>query len=134
MIRHLALLLSLSASVALWLAQASAAGLPVVISATVNYSTGLLTISGRNFGANPVVNQLPSLFTVDIGAVGPQGPQGAAGQAGATGAQGPQGPAGTQGPAGPTGAAGQGLPGTCASGDIAVYCSSQLVQGAWYRG
>jgi hypothetical protein len=32
---------------------AHADGLPVVISATVNYTSGTLTISGQNFGNNP---------------------------------------------------------------------------------
>ena len=172
MIKHLAQLFSLLAFVALQPAQAPAAGLPLVISATVNYSTATLTISGQNFGTNPVVtlgnsnfailaastsqivasfpsgtppsnftpgtyfltlqykNQLPSIFTVDIGANGPQGPQGVAGPAGSqgpqgvqglTGAQGGVGPMGPPGPIGPAGAAGamgatgaqgpQGLPG-----------------------
>jgi Protein of unknown function (DUF1566)/Collagen triple helix repeat (20 copies) len=157
MIKHLALLFSLFAAITLLPAQASAAGLPLVISATVNYSTGTLTISGQNFGKDPVVtldnanfatvstsasqivasfpsgspptsftpgtyfltlqyrNQLPSLFTVALGAVGPTGAQGAAGLAGSTGQQGAQGltgaqgaigPMGPPGPMGPAGAAG----------------------------
>src|SRR5579872_1176628 len=51
-------------------------------------------------------NQLPSIFTVDIGANGPQGsigPQGPAGPSGSIGAMGPAGPAGAQGVAGPMG-------------------------------
>jgi hypothetical protein len=32
-----------------------AAGLPLVISATVEYSHNTLTISGQNFGSNPAV-------------------------------------------------------------------------------
>jgi hypothetical protein len=143
-----------------------AAGLPLVISATVDYIHGTLTINGQNFGSSPIVtldaltfptqsaagkqivanfpsdrapssfipgtyfltlqfrNQLPSIFTVDIGANGPpgpagsqglQGPQGIQGLPGATGvpgAMGPPGPmgatgaAGAQGPAGPQGVAG----------------------------
>lgn len=157
MIKHLAQLFSLLAFAALLPAQAPAAGLPLVISVTVNYSTGTLTISGQNFGSNPVVtldnsnfatvtasasqivasfpsgsppssftpgtyfltlqyrNQLPSIFTVDIGANGPQGPQGVAGPAGLQGPQGAQGltgapgaigPMGPPGPIGPAGAAG----------------------------
>jgi hypothetical protein len=54
-------------------------------------------------------NQLPSIFTVDIGAngaPGPAGAQGAVGPAGAAGAPGPAGPAGPQGMPGPMGPAG----------------------------
>ncbi len=149
---------------------AQAVGLPLVISATVDYAHGTLTITGQNFGSSPTVtldamtfptqsasssrivanfpagnppssfapgtyfltlqyrNQLPSIFTADIGANGAQGPagvQGAAGPAGAPGGTGPAGPAGPQGmagpigppgatgPAGPTGATGaQGAQGT----------------------
>jgi hypothetical protein len=110
-----------------------------------------LTISGQNFGSNPVVtldnsnfatvsasasqivaifpsgsppssftpgtyfltlqykNQLPAIFTVDIGANGPQGPQGIAGPAGPQGLQGTQGltgATGAMGPPGPMGPAG----------------------------
>jgi uncharacterized protein DUF1566/collagen triple helix repeat protein/IPT/TIG domain-containing protein len=145
MFKHLAQLFSLLAFVALLPAEAPAAGLPLVISATVNYSSATLTISGQNFGSNPVVtlnnsnfttvsasasqivasfpssspptsfipgtyfltlqyrNQLPSIFTVDIGANGPQGPQGVAGPAGSQGPQGAQGLTGAQGGVGPTG-------------------------------
>jgi hypothetical protein len=157
MFKHLAQLFSLLVFVALLPAEAPAAGLPLVISATVNYSSATLTISGQNFGSNPVVtlnnsnfttltasasqivasfpsgspptsfipgtyfltlqyrNQLPSIFTVDIGANGPQGPQGVAGPAGSqgpqgalglTGAQGGVGPMGPPGPMGPAGAPG----------------------------
>ena len=134
----------------------NAAGLPIIVSATVNYSAATLTVSGENFGAGPLVtlnnltfptvpgstsstqivanfpsgmapssfapgtyfltiqykNQLPSLFSVAIGASGPQGPQGIAGPAGIPGAQGIQGvpgspgAAGAIGPPGPGGAAG----------------------------
>jgi hypothetical protein len=122
-----------------------AAGLPVVISATVNYSQNTLTITGQNFGGSPTVtldsmtfptmsssssqivadfpnsippskftpgtyfltiafnNQLPTIFTVDIGANGSQGPQGAQGPAGPQGQQGSPGPAGAAGPAGSMG-------------------------------
>jgi hypothetical protein len=60
-------------------------------------------------------NQLPSLFTVEIGGVGPQGPQGIAGPSGLPGPQGPQGnqglpgvmgAPGSMGPPGPMGPAG----------------------------
>jgi hypothetical protein len=130
---------------------AQAAGLPLVISATVDYTHGTLTVSGQNFGSSALVmlnsltfpttssassqivasfpsgsppssftpgtyfltlqfkNQLPSIFTVDIGAngaPGPAGPAGAAGSPGAQGATGPVGPAGSAGPAGPAGVPG----------------------------
>jgi hypothetical protein len=130
---------------------AQAAGLPLIISATVDYNQGTLTINGLNFGSSPAVtlnsstfptqsatsnqivanfpsgappsslipgtyfltlqfkNQLPSIFTVDIGANGPAGNVGAQGPAGAVGAPGPAGPAGPQGgpgPMGPPGATG----------------------------
>jgi uncharacterized protein DUF1566/collagen triple helix repeat protein/IPT/TIG domain-containing protein len=149
---------------------AQAAGLPIVISATIDYGHTTLTVTGQNFGSNPLVtldgtnfptlsasssqivasfpggsppthfapgtyfltlqyrNQLPSFFTVDIGANGPQGPQGIAGPSGPIGQQGIQGPVGAAGaigpmgapgPAGPAGAAGamgatgvQGAPGS----------------------
>ena len=48
-------------------------------------------------------NQVPTIFTVDIGANGPQGPQGAQGPAGATGPAGPTGPQGQNGIQGPSG-------------------------------
>src|SRR5690348_4852554 len=35
--------------------QAEAAGLPVVINATVDYTHGTLTINGQNFGSSPTV-------------------------------------------------------------------------------
>jgi Protein of unknown function (DUF1566)/Collagen triple helix repeat (20 copies) len=93
-------------------------------------------------------NQIPSLFSVQLGAIGPQGPQGvpgpsgapgpqgppgAIGATGATGLMGPPGPvgpagaAGATGPQGPPGAAGGaagGVPATCASGDVAVFYSN----------
>lgn len=50
--------------------------------------------------------QFPSLFTVDMGAVGPRGPQGVAGPAGSQGPQGIQGLAGAPGAGGPMGAPG----------------------------
>jgi hypothetical protein len=134
--------------------RAHAAGLPLINSATVNFSTGTLTISGQNFGSNPAVtldklnfatvsassshivasfpstsppssftpgtyfltvvyrNQLPSVFSVDIGSIGQQGAPGVAGPSGPPGAQGPigvtgaPGSAGAMGPPGPMGPAG----------------------------
>ena len=72
--------------------------------------TYFLTLSYRN--------QLPSVFTVDIGANGPAGPQGPSGATGPAGVQGPPGPVGPQGAPGlmggpgPTGPVGpQGPPG-----------------------
>ena len=145
---------------------AHAAGLPIIISATVNNTNATLTVTGQNFGSNPVItlnnlnfpavagassstrivatfptgmppasftpgtyfltiqykNQLPSLFSVDIGSLGAPGPQGLSGppgtqgipgpvgSAGAVGVPGPMGPQGMPGVAGPQGI--QGLPGT----------------------
>jgi hypothetical protein len=134
-----------------------AAGLPLVISATVDYTHATLTINGQNFGSSPIVtldaltfptqtaaskqivanfpsdrapssfipgtyfltlqfkNQLPSIFTVDIGANGPPGlpgapgltgPQGPQGTQGLPGANGAPGAMGSPGPMGATGAAG----------------------------
>src|ERR1700761_6274698 len=42
-------------SIAVHSSPASAAGLPLVISATVDYSHATLTISGQNFGSSPSV-------------------------------------------------------------------------------
>jgi hypothetical protein len=146
------------ASLGLWASPTEAAGLPLVISATVNYSQKTLNISGQNFGGSPSVtlnsmtfstlssasnqivakfpdaappssfvpgtyfltiqsrNQLPAIFTIDIGAngvSGPAGPQGLAGLQGVAGAPGPAGPTGSQGLAGsigPTGATGSAGP------------------------
>jgi Collagen triple helix repeat (20 copies) len=154
------------ALVGLTSAAAHAAGLPLIISATVDYAHGTLTINGQNFGSSPTVtldsstfptqtaaskqivanfpgnrapssfipgtyfltlqfkNQLPSIFTVDIGAngppglpgapglTGPQGPQGIQGLPGANGAPGPM---GSPGPMGATGAAGAMGPSSVAS-------------------
>jgi hypothetical protein len=148
------LLLSTLCLLGLATPHAQAFGLPIVISATVDYAHATLTITGQNFGNYPLVtldklnfttmaassnqvvasfpsgsppssfaagtyfltlqyrNQLPSIFTVDIGANGPQGPQGVAGPAGATGAQGipglmgAAGTPGSMGPSGPVGPAG----------------------------
>jgi hypothetical protein len=61
---------------------------------------------GTYFLTLTYTNQLPSIFTVQIGADGPPGP------AGATGPAGPQGPAGATGPTGSPGPMGlPGLPG-----------------------
>jgi Protein of unknown function (DUF1566)/Collagen triple helix repeat (20 copies) len=51
-------------------------------------------------------NQLPTIFTVQVGATGPAGPTGATGASGPAGAVGPAGPAGAMGPAGAAGPAG----------------------------
>lgn len=157
MIRIHALLLSTLVLVGLAEPRAQAAGLPIVISATLDYTLKTVTISGQNFGSSPSVtldsialptvssasnqivadfpnstppssftpgtylltvafkNQLPAIFTLDIGANGPQGVQGVAGPAGPQGVQGAQGssgatgatgPMGSPGPMGPAGAAG----------------------------
>jgi hypothetical protein len=145
----------LVATVGLMSGPAHAAGLPVVISTTVDSAHNMLTINGQNFGSNPLItlgslkfttaagssstrivgnfptsnpassftpgtyfmtvqfsNQLPSIYTVDIGAQGAAGPQGPIGPQGVAGAPGPQ---GLQGPAGAQGAQGlmgpPGLPG-----------------------
>jgi hypothetical protein len=145
----------LMATVGLMSSPAHAAGLPVVISTTVDSANNMLTINGQNFGSNPLItlgslkfttaagssstrivgnfptgnpassftpgtyfmtvqfsNQLPSIYTVDIGAQGAAGPQGPIGPQGVAGAPGPQ---GIQGPAGAQGAQGLmgplGLPG-----------------------
>jgi hypothetical protein len=157
MIKHLALFFG-TFLVALLPAEAPAAGVPLVISATVNYGAGTLTVSGQNFGSNPAVtldklsfpavsasanqiianfpsdsppssftpgtyfltlqyhNQLPSVFTVDIGAIGaagPAGPSGIQGLPGVAGTIGPAGPVGPLGLPGPIGVAGpMGAPGT----------------------
>src|SRR5450631_566299 len=129
-------------------ASAQAAGLPLIVSATVNYTAKTLTITGQNFGSSPSVtldsmtfptmtssgsqivadfpnstppssltpgtyfltvqfkNQLPSIFTVDIGANGAPGSVGAQGPVGPTGPPGPQGVQGLTGATGATGAIG----------------------------
>lgn len=131
--------------VPLW---ATAAGLPVINSTTVNNTNGTLTINGQNFGSSPTItlnaqhflpvsvtstqivanfpqglpppsftpgtyfltltyaNQLPSIFTVEIGDTGPQGPPGATGATGPQGVAGPAGAIGPTGPMGPPGSAG----------------------------
>jgi hypothetical protein len=137
-----------------------AAGLPLIISATVNNTNATLTVTGLNFGSNPVItlnnlnfpavagatsstqivanfpagmppasftpgtyfltvqykNQLPSLFSVNIGAVGAPGPQGVAGPPGVQGTSGPVGAAGAMGVPGPVGP--QGAPGAAGSQGI----------------
>jgi Protein of unknown function (DUF1566)/Collagen triple helix repeat (20 copies)/IPT/TIG domain len=55
MIKHLALLFSVIVLSGILPARAPAAGLPIVISATVDYTHTTLTITGQNFGGNPVV-------------------------------------------------------------------------------
>ena len=118
---------------------AHAAGLPLVISATVDYTHGTLTISGQNFGSAPTVTldsltfpaqsasssqvvanfpsgRTPSSFTPGTYFLAVtfrnQLPTIFGVDIGANGAQGPAGPAGAQGVTGPAGPAGpQGLPG-----------------------
>ena len=55
MIRILALLLSTLVLAGLAAPSAQAAGLPVIISATVDYTQKTVTISGQNFGSSPTV-------------------------------------------------------------------------------
>lgn len=113
---------------------AQAAGLPLVISATVDYTHNTLTINGQNFGSNPFVTldtlsfaaQSPSSSSQVVAnfpaGKGPasftpgtyfltvtfknQLPTIFAVDIGANGAPGPAGAAGAQGPAGPQGSAG----------------------------
>ena len=62
--------------------------------------------AGTYFLTVQFTNQLPSVFTVDIGAIGapgPAGPTGAPGSPGVAGATGPAGPTGPQGGVGPMG-------------------------------
>jgi hypothetical protein len=47
--------LGLTTVLGLLTSMAQAAGLPLVISATVDHSRNTLTISGQNFGSNPLV-------------------------------------------------------------------------------
>src|SRR5437762_12871378 len=74
-----------------------------------NFPSGVSPASftpGTYFLTLKFTNQLPAVFTVDIGAngaPGAPGPRGLAGPQGATGAAGPAGPAGPQGPVGMTG-------------------------------
>ena len=107
-----------------------AAGLPLVISANVNYTRNTLTISGRNFGSSPIVTldsiKFPTQssssneIVADFPSVTPPSRfapgtyfltlqfrnQVPAAFAVDIGANGPQGPAGAQGLAGPTGLTG----------------------------
>jgi hypothetical protein len=114
-----------------WLASvAQAGGLPVVISASVDYSQGTLTISGQNFGSSPSVTLNSMSFPTQSAAstqVVANFPSGRAPSsftpgtyfltlqfknqlpaifAVALGVSGPTGPAGATGPAGSTGATG----------------------------
>jgi microcystin-dependent protein len=109
-----------------------AAGLPLVISATVDYTHNTLTITGQNFGSGPAVTLDNLSFTtvsaasnqIQIVANFPSGQPASSFTPGtyfltvafknqlptifevAIGASGSQGPAGIQGPAGPQGVAG----------------------------
>ena len=112
---------------------AQAAGLPLVISATVDYSHNTLTISGQNFGSNPAVTLDSLAFPTQSSASSQivanfpaakapssfvpgtyfltvtfknQLPTIFAVDIGGSGAQGPVGPAGPQGAPGVAGAAG----------------------------
>ena len=53
--RFIGLIAGLIVSLCLWGAPAKAGGLPLVISATVDYAHNTLTINGQNFGGNPAV-------------------------------------------------------------------------------
>ena len=69
-------------------------------------------LPGTYFLAVQFANQLPSIYTVTLGATGPQGPAGPQGPNGQAGAAGPIGPAGFPGAMGLPGAIGpQGMPG-----------------------
>lgn len=109
---------------------AHAAGLPVVISATVDYRQNTLTITGQNFGNSPLVTLDATKFATQstksnqIVADFPTGSPPSSFAPGTyfltlqfrnqlpaifavdIGANGPAGPAGASGPAGPTGATG----------------------------
>jgi Protein of unknown function (DUF1566)/Collagen triple helix repeat (20 copies)/IPT/TIG domain len=128
--RFLGFFVSLIASLGVVSAPAQAAGLPLVVSAAVNYTNGTLTITGQNFGSSPSVtldsmtfptlsvasSQIvanfpagspPSSFTPGTYFLTMQFPR----QLPAIftvdiGANGPQGPAGVQGSVGPQGAIG----------------------------
>jgi hypothetical protein len=58
--------LTLSALLGLLSFGSRAAGLPLVISATVDYSHNTLTISGQNFGSNPSVTLDALAFPAQI--------------------------------------------------------------------
>src|ERR1700733_8767776 len=125
--------LGLTAVFGLLTSTAQAAGLPLVVSATVDYSHNTLTISGQNFGSNPSVTLDALAFSTQssgISQIVANFPSGRApgsftpgtyflsvtfrnqlptifGVAiGANGAQGPAGPAGAQGAPGAAGATG----------------------------
>jgi hypothetical protein len=56
--RHrFALVLAVLAVLILRTPQALAAGLPLIDSATIDYSNGTLIVTGQNFGSNPTVTQ-----------------------------------------------------------------------------
>jgi hypothetical protein len=122
--------------VCLCISPAQAAGLPLITSATVDYTHSTLTITGQNFGSNPAVTLDNLSFTTagtasnQIIANFPSGQPASSFTPGtyfltvtfknqlpsifevAIGASGPQGPAGVQGPAGAQGPPGiQGLTG-----------------------
>jgi hypothetical protein len=54
-IMRILIALGLTTVLGLLTSMAQAAGLPLVISATVDHSRNTLTISGQNFGSNPLV-------------------------------------------------------------------------------
>jgi hypothetical protein len=136
MTRMLFLLLSTLVLVGLVTPKAHAAGLPVVISATVDYTHNTLTISGQNFGGSPTVTldsmTFPTMTAASkqIVADFPNATPPSSFTPGTyfltvtfknqfptifavdIGANGPQGPQGVAGPAGPQGLQGtQGLAG-----------------------
>jgi hypothetical protein len=126
--------LSLSMLLGMFSISSQAAGLPLVISATVDYSHNTLTISGQNFGSNPAVTLDSLAFAAQIPSSSSQivanFPSGRAPSSfapgtyfltvtfrnqlptifgvalGANGAQGPAGPAGAPGATGAQGATG----------------------------
>jgi hypothetical protein len=121
---------ALTASIGLIAFQAHAQGLPLIISATVNYTNNTLTINGQRFGSGPTVTmdsmafQTQSVSSSKIVANFPAGSPASSFTPGTysltlqfprqlpaiftvdIGANGPRGPSGIQGPAGPMGAAG----------------------------
>ena len=117
--------------------QASAVGLPLIDSATIDYSNGTLIVTGQNFGSNPTVTLDKMSFSVlssssnQIVAGFPAGAQPSSFSPGTyflslqsrnqfpslftvdIGANGPPGPVGASGPQGPAGPAGaRGVQGT----------------------
>jgi hypothetical protein len=137
--------LTLGALLGLFSFGVRAAGLPLVISATVDYSHNTLTISGQNFGSNSAVTLDSLAFATQSSASSQIVANFPAGKApssfdpgtyfltvtfknqlptifavdiGGSGAQGPVGPAGAASAPGPAGPAGpQGTPGSCDFGD-----------------